>query len=169
MLEYAVLYHSETGNTAKIASAIFSRLPGKSKDLIQINLAEPIPEAKVYFVGFPVNRGTCCMEVADLLSELHEKQVFLFATCGANPISEYRKEVESKVKVWIDDDNEYGGFFMCQGRMPADAREKWEGRRNEENARHINIMLRNFEEAKPHPSEEDMQNAIAFAESGIAK
>ncbi|NBH82145.1 flavodoxin [bacterium C-53] len=167
MLEYAVLYHSETGNTAKIASAIFSQLPGKSKDLMQINLSEPIPEAAVYFVGFSVNRGTCCMEVADLLSELHEKKVSLFATCGANPIPEYIKEVESKVKVWLDDDNEYCGFFLCQGRMQAKARDRWEGIRNKENARHIDAMLRNFEEAKLHPSTEDLKNAIEFAKARI--
>lgn len=163
MLEYAVLYHSETGNTAKIASAIFEQLPGKSKDLLQINLAKPIPEANCYFVGFAVNRGTCCMEVADLLSELHEKKVFLFGTCGANPIPAYRKQIESKVKVWIDDDNDYGGFFLCQGRMPMEMREKFEQIRNAENAQHIDVMLHNFEEAKLHPSEEDLQDAMEFA------
>lgn len=167
MLEYAVLYHSDTGNTAKIATAIFEQLPGKAKDLVQINLSQPIPEAVSYFVGFAVKRGTCCMEVADLLSELHEKKVSLFATCGANPIPEYKKEIESKVRVWLDDENEYGGFFLCQGKMPTDTREKYERIRNEENKRHIDAMLQNFEEAKLHPSEEDIRAAMEFAKMRI--
>ena len=37
MLDYLVLYQSESGNTKKIAASIFSRLPGNSKDLIDID------------------------------------------------------------------------------------------------------------------------------------
>ena len=59
MLDYLVLYQSETGNTKKIAATIFSRLPGNSKDLIDITTDKPIPEAEVYFIGFCVHRGTC--------------------------------------------------------------------------------------------------------------
>lgn len=49
MLDYLVLYQSETGNTRKLAATIFSRLPGNSKDLIDITTDKTIPEAKIYF------------------------------------------------------------------------------------------------------------------------
>ena len=52
MLDYLVLYQSESGNTKKIAASIFSRLPGNSKDLIDIDTDKTIPEANVYFIGF---------------------------------------------------------------------------------------------------------------------
>ena len=52
MLDYLVLYQSETGNTQKLAATIFSRLPGNSKDLIDITTDKTIPEAKIYFIGF---------------------------------------------------------------------------------------------------------------------
>ena len=39
------------GNTKKIAASIFSRLPGNSKDLIDIDTDKTIPEANVYFIG----------------------------------------------------------------------------------------------------------------------
>ena len=51
MLDYLVLYQSETGNTRKLAATIFSRLPGNSKDLIDITTDKTIPEAKIYFMG----------------------------------------------------------------------------------------------------------------------
>ena len=51
MLDYLVLYQSESGNTKKIAASIFSRLPGNSKDLIDIDTDKTIPEANVYFIG----------------------------------------------------------------------------------------------------------------------
>ena len=54
MLDYLVLYQSESGNTKKIAASIFSRLPGNSKDLIDIDTDKTIPEANVYFIGFCV-------------------------------------------------------------------------------------------------------------------
>ena len=47
MLDYLVLYQSESGNTKKIAASIFSRLPGNSKDLIDIDTDKTIPEAIV--------------------------------------------------------------------------------------------------------------------------
>ena len=61
MLDYLVLYQSETGNTRKLAATIFSRLPGNSKDLIDITTDKTIPEAKIYFIGFCVHQGTCSM------------------------------------------------------------------------------------------------------------
>ena len=45
MLDYLVLYQSETGNTKKIAATIFAHLPGNSKDLIDLDAAKEIPEA----------------------------------------------------------------------------------------------------------------------------
>ena len=75
MLDYLVLYQSESGNTKKIAASIFSRLPGNSKDLIDIDTDKTIPEANVYFIGFCVHRGSCSMEVSDFLSDLSGKQI----------------------------------------------------------------------------------------------
>ena len=163
MLDYIVLYQSETGNTGKIATEIFSALPGRDKDLVRVDITAPIPDAKNYFIGFGVNRGTCNMEVADLISEIHGKKISLFATCGANPIPEYKKEIEAKVTVWIDEDNEYGGFYLCQGKMPCDMRAKYESMRNGSNDAKINAMIRNFEEAKLHPDLNDLQMAREFA------
>lgn len=163
MLDYVVLFQSDTGNTAKIATEIFTALPGMNKDLLRVDMSRPIPDARQYFVGFAVNRGTCIMEVADLLSELHEKKIALFATCGAAPITEYKKGIETKVQVWLDDDNTYLGFFLCQGKMPPETRDKYESLRNAVNQDTINLMLQNFEEAKLHPSRQDSENAQNFA------
>ncbi|MDD3414654.1 MAG: flavodoxin family protein [Lachnospiraceae bacterium] len=167
MLEYAVLYYSETGNTSKIAAEIFSSLPGQSKDLIKVDMGKPIPQAKNYFVGFFVNKGTCNMEVADVLSEIHDAKVAIFATCGANPIKEYKDNVERKVKVWIDDDNDYEGFFLCQGKMKREVREKYEEMITSENEEKIRVMLHNYEEAKLHPSSVDLERAREFVEQII--
>ena len=68
MLDYLVVYDSETGNTKKIATEIFASLPGMSKDLINLHERTDFPEAKIYFVGFCVHRGTCRLEIGNFLS-----------------------------------------------------------------------------------------------------
>ena len=93
MLDYLVLYQSGSGNTKKIAASIFSRLPGNSKDLIDIDTDKTIPEANVYFIGFCVHRGSCSMEVSDFLSDLSGKQIALFGTCGMGDSPEYYKDI----------------------------------------------------------------------------
>ena len=75
MLDYLVVYDSETGNTKKIATEIFASLPGMSKDLINLHERTDFPEAKIYFVGFCVHRGTCRLEIGNFLSGLSGKSV----------------------------------------------------------------------------------------------
>ena len=106
MLDYLVLYQSESGNTKKIAASIFSRLPGNSKDLIDIDTDKTIPEANVYFIGFCVHRGSCSMEVSDFLSDLSGKQIALFGTCGMGDSPEYYKDIAGRVSAWIEADND---------------------------------------------------------------
>ena len=96
MLDYLVLYQSESGNTKKIAATIFAHLPGTSKDLIDIHTDKHIPEAKIYFIGFCVHRGTCSMEISDFLSGLSQKQIALFATCGMGNSPDYYHTIEKK-------------------------------------------------------------------------
>ena len=76
MLDYLVVYDSETGNTKKIATEIFASLPGMSKDLINLHERTDFPEAKIYFVGFCVHRGTCRLEIA----------ATSFPVCRTNPL-----------------------------------------------------------------------------------
>ncbi len=162
MLEYAVLYESETGNTRQVAAEIFEVIPSDFKDLINLSECRQIPEAEVYFVGFGVHKGTCSRRVIECLSQLSNKIIVLFATCGAKPLDEYRKMVENNVTVWIEDDNEYMGMFMCQGKMLMEVRKKYEESKKPENVFHIKKMLENFDEAMLHPNTEDLEKARQF-------
>lgn len=162
MLDYLVLYQSETGNTKRIAATIFSQLPGNSKDLIDITTEKPIPEANTYYIGFCVHRGTCSIAVSDFLSGLSGKRIALFATCGMGNSPEYYKTIEKNVSAWIEDDNEYLGAFICQGKMPQKVRQKYEKMRTDENGAQIDMMIRNFDEALTHPDSLDDEHAKVF-------
>ena len=150
MLDYLVLYQSESGNTKKIAATIFAHLPGTSKDLIDIHTDKHIPEAKIYFIGFCVHRGTCSMEISDFLSGLSQKQIALFATCGMGNSPDYYHTIEKNVSAWIENDNRYLGAFLCQGKMPQKVRQKYESMRTAENAAQMDMFIHNFDEALSH-------------------
>lgn len=164
MLDYMVLYQSETGNTKKLATAIFSALPGMSKDLRNISELPYIPEARTYFIGFCVRRGTCSLDIGSLLSSISLKNVALFGTCGAGNFDDYYKHIENSARIWLEDDNCYLGGFFCQGKMPLPVRHKYESmlNGNQKHDYHLKLQLLNFDEAMIHPTKEDLSRAGQF-------
>jgi len=171
MLEYMVLYQSETGNTKKLATEIFATLPGMAKDLICIDDQKNIPEAETYFVGFCVHHGTCSLEIGNFLSDLSNKNTALFGTCGIANCPEYFKSIENSVSIWLEDDNEYLGAFLCQGKMPLKIRQKFESMMTRQGCDEAKIrkQLQNFDEAMIHPTEDDVANARTFAAGCLNK
>ena len=154
MLDYLVLYNSQSGNTKSVAAAIFSALPEGSRDLIDIDSGKPIPEASTYFIGFCVHRGSCCIEVSDLLSSLENKNIALFGTCGMGRSAEYYSLIEKNVSAWINSSCRYLGCYICQGKMPMQVRQKYENMRTSENAPQVDGFIRNFDCAMTHPDRE---------------
>ncbi|MCI8418159.1 MAG: flavodoxin [Lachnospiraceae bacterium] len=162
MLDYVVLYCSETGNTKQVAFQIFSALPGQNKDILDLEEIDRIPEAGTYFVGFFVNKGICSVPVIRCLEHLGGKNIALFATCGSSPVEEYKRKVEKQVSVWIENDNRYLGMFLCQGKMPIQIRHKYEHMWTPENQEQVKRQLFNFDEAMIHPNEQDMEAVRRF-------
>lgn len=163
-MDYMVLYSSKTGNTKKVATEIFSALPGMSKDMQNIEEYRG-KDADTFFIGFWVDHGTCELSVIDVLSELHGKKIALFGTCGMGSGTDYFHNIEKKVTVWVPDDCEYLGMFLCQGKMPMKVREKYEiFREDPREEAYRKQMLRNFDEALFHPNDNDLADARAFVE-----
>lgn len=164
MYDYLVLYSSETGNTKQVAGEIFNAIPGTSKDICDIKDFHHDKEAKVYFVGFWTNRGSCDMSIMSLLGGLHNKKVALFGTCGMGKNPEYFHSIANNVSVFIPDDCEYLGSYLCQGRMPLQVRNRYEGllTANPGEEDKIRAMLQNFDEALTHPDNEDLNSAQTF-------
>ncbi len=161
-MDYMVVYASETGNTEKIAMAIFNALPGKSKDVQKVG--EMKGEADTYFVGFWNNRGTCSGEIVDLLSGLSGKKVALFGTCGMGGSQEYFDRVVNQVEAFVPDDCEYLGSFMCAGKMPPQILEKYKQMQKINDTPQVRMMIQAYEEGMLHPNNEDYQHAREFVE-----
>lgn len=163
MLDYLVLYNSQSGNTKHIAASVFSSLPEGSKDLIDIMSGKPLPEAATYFIGFCVHRGTCRIEVSDLIGSLEHKNIALFGTCGMGNSPEYYHLIEKNVSAWVNSSCQYLGCYLCQGKMPMPVRQKYEKMRTEKNAAQIDGFIKNFDMALTHPDREDIKKAQEFA------
>ena len=98
----------------------------------------------------------------DYLGSLQGKKIALFGTCGMGESPEYFKKIEENIRVFIEDDNEYLGAFICQGKMPIQVREKYNRMRNGDNDRQIDTMIRNFDMAMLHPDMDDLEHAAQF-------
>ncbi|SEL90120.1 MULTISPECIES: flavodoxin family protein BilS [unclassified Butyrivibrio] len=167
MLKYLVIYASETGNTKKIADEIFYALPSDSKEEINVRSWNGRHDAETYFVGFWVNRGTCSLEVIDLISSLHGKNVAFFGTCGMGNDPAYYKSVEAIATVWLPADNRYLGSFFCQGSMPAFIRDRYEELRGKRGDEFADRMIAIFDEGQRHPDKQDLLRANVFADTAV--
>jgi len=165
-----IVFESKTGNTRALAKALYERLAWKEKEIQELCENTDAEQADIYFVGFWTDRGSCSMEVIDFLSSLQGKYVALFGTCGMGNQDAYYKDIENRVKVWIPEDNQYLGCFLCQGKMPIQVRKKYEellaGGSQQECAKRL---LRNFDEAMLHPDSGDFAGIERFANDALSK
>lgn len=160
-MDYKVIYSSQTGNTQKVALAIFNALPSRSKD-IQTVEEMTSESAETYFVGFWNNRGTCGSDIMDVLATLHGARIALFGTSGMSDDQEYLKQISDRVAAFIPEDSMYLGAFMCGGRMPASVLEKYKMIREKQDSPQIRAMIQGYEHAMLHPNQQDLEHARAF-------
>lgn len=169
MLKYLVAYASETGNTKKIAEEIYNAIPDSRKEIINVRSFAGLHEAENYFIGYWANCGTCSMEIIDLLSSLHGKNVAIFGTCGLGNTDAYYKKLELAATTWLPNDNQVLGSYFCQGRMPVEFRQKYEACRGKCSDEQLRIVIDAYDKAKSHPDRQDLLRAHVFASDVIKR
>ncbi len=171
MLKNLVVYASETGNTKLLAEEIYNSISGPrgEKKLVDVHSWNGTLDAENYYIGFWANRGSCSLEIIDLISSLHEKNVAFFGTCGLGNTKDYYKKLEQNIKVWLSDDNYFLGSFFCQGKMPPEIRDKYESYRGQCDDSKLDLMLSFYDAALDHPNNQDLLMAHLFAEDAGRK
>jgi len=116
-LRTLVGYISETGNTKKVAKAIYDEIPGE-KDMSPIC---DVPDSSIYdliFLGFPVHRYGPDKKATMRIRQhcLPGRKVALFVTHGAPEGAPELQEWISKFKECASG-AELIGFFDCQGQI----------------------------------------------------
>lgn len=152
-MSYAIVFSSRTGNTALLAQTIAEALP--QKDCLYLGRPDAKAlDAEMLFVGFWTDKGSCDAEVSAFLKQLHGKKIFLFGTAGFGGSPAYFDRILQNVKTQLAETAEVMGTYMCQGKMPAAVRARYESMEAGDKQR---AFLENFDKALSHPDAEDLQ------------
>lgn len=111
-----VTYQSQTGNTKKVAEAIFNALP-EPKELKPIKEAQSLEDYELVFLGFPVHgEGPNPKARAYMENITKGKQVAIFITHAA---PENAPEVPAIIQKFRDaaSEAEVLDVFNCQGQL----------------------------------------------------
>lgn len=149
-----VVYESMSGNTEKLAERICNVFHGASMKKVEEN---PSLDSEIYFLGSWCDKGTMTEKMKTFAQSLHNKKIFVFGTCGFGASEEYFHQVGENMVSMIPEDNELLGYFICQGQIDEKFRSKYEEMDQFEKEQGIS-MLKNFEQAVGHPTEEDLTN-----------
>ncbi len=171
MKRYLVAYASETGNTLMLAKEIHNAIncPKDEKELVDIRSWNGTLDAELYFIGFWINRGSCSLEIIDLISSLHGKNVAFFGTCGLGDSYEYHKMLEQNARAWLAEDNNFLGSFFCLGKMPVEIRNRYESLRGNCGDVQIDLMLSMLDDAASHPDNQDLLKVRLFTDEMLIK
>lgn len=151
-----IIYFSRTGNTKKVAEAMFETLDGE-KALQPMDEGQNIDAYDLVFVGFPVQSHSIPYKVETFLKRIPpNKKIALFSTHGAlrghrlsKEAIEYAAVLTSKARVL--------GTFSCRGKISLHAREALN--KSPEHREWAEMAA----SASTHPDETDLAEAKTFA------
>ena len=149
-MRYAIVFSSRTGNTRLLAETIRQEL--WEEECVWFGSPDPRAlEADQLYVGFWTDKGSCGEEVAAFLESAGNKPVFLFGTAGFGGAPAYFDHILDTVQAHAR--GPVTGRFMCQGKMPAAVRARYEAMPDSPRRQ---AMLENFDSALSRPDAEDL-------------
>jgi flavodoxin len=121
-MKMLVAYTSRTGNTKKVAQAIYEEIEGE-KAIKEFNDVTTLDDYDLVFVGFPVENFGPCEKAKDFLKSFCvDKTIVLFITHAA---PEYLKFVPGWLVKCIEaaSESNVAAVFNCQGDLAEDVRQ----------------------------------------------
>ena len=110
-----VTYSTLTGNTKKVAEAIFEAVSGE-KEIMDIKSVTDTGSYDKIIVGYWVDKGDANEEAKQFMASLKDKKVGTFGTLGAYPDSEHAKKCVEKISDALkENNNTVVAEFICQG------------------------------------------------------
>lgn len=162
--KWLIVYSSATGNTQKIAQAIYAGFAEGEADIYNIKESDKfnLDDYDNIAVGYWLTRGGPDKSIQDLLSKLHNKQVALFQTHGTEIGSEHCFTAFARAATYLPSDNLVLATFTCQGKInPALLAKRFNGDKNDPHTATERNKAR-WASAAAHPNAEDFQRAKDF-------
>lgn len=163
-MDFSVVFSSKTGNTELVAKRI-RKLMGE-QDCTYFGSAENAPKAagkaSVVFVGTWTDKGSATDDVMAFIHSLDGARVFLFGTCGYGQDEAYFNTILSRIREGLSKNCEVIGSFMCQGKIAEAALERYHAmlaaaEPASPEAKRAQLFIKNFEEARSHPNNDDLR------------
>lgn len=156
MSKILVTYLSLTGNTKKVAEAIFDALEG-DKTILTIAEAQNLDEYDILFIGFPVHSHSVPFKTEGLLKRIPAgKKIALFSTHGSLTGSRLSREALEHASV-LASSSKILGTFACRGKVSLQALEKLS--KSPEHKAWVEMAA----SAQTHPDDNDLADARSFA------
>jgi flavodoxin len=152
IMKALVVYSSRSGNTKKLAEALYGALQCE-KDLLSID-DNPDPSGYVFVaVGFWLQGGQPDFATLNFLPKIGEKEVVLFATHGAARNSDHVKNAMNKAKE-LAAPARICAVYSCPGQVSEKVLEKAAKRDPKPS------WLADAPAAKGHPDEADIRKFV---------
>ncbi|MDO5718932.1 MAG: flavodoxin family protein [Tissierellia bacterium] len=156
-MKIAIVYDSNSGNTKMLAEAIKEEV--NPDQLIYFGKPDECIDADLYIVGSWTQKGNCTPKISKFLQGLKNKKIVYFGTAGYGGSVDYYKNLVERVKVNIDDSNEFIDWYYCQGKMPISVRSRYEKMIKEHpEDKKLEVSLENFDAALSHPDADDLNS-----------
>ena len=144
-----VVYSSQSGNTKKLAAAVYESIAG-DKEIFSVEKAPEPDNFDLIAVGFWLQAGKPDPKTQEYLPKIGKgKKLFLFATHGATPESEHAKNAMEFAKGLAPNAN-LTGQFSCQGRVNPKVLEKVQAKPQPP------VWLDDAPQAESHPDDKDI-------------
>ncbi len=153
-----VVYSSRTGNTKKLAEALYEHIPGE-KQIAPVSEAPDPGDFTFIAAGFRIENGEPDREIQEYLKKIVDDcQVFLFATHASERGSDTVKGAMKKARD-LARRARIVGEFDCQGEVPEDKLNEARQQTPEP------AWVKDAEKAKGHPDQEDIREMLKLIDS----
>ncbi|GAB6906066.1 Flavodoxin family protein [Desulfosarcina cetonica] len=149
-----VVYSSQSGNTRKLAEAVYQSLP-PGASLSSVDEAPDPGDYDFVALGFWLQAGQPDPKSQAYLKKLNgHARVFLFATHGANPDSEHARSAMTAAQAMADGAT-FAGSFDCYGEVNPKVLEKVRARPD------APAWIADADKAVGHPDSADIEHLKA--------
>jgi flavodoxin len=156
MSKILVTYISWTGNTKKVADAIFEVLEG-DKTIKTMDEAQILDEYDLIFIGFPVHAHSVPFKTEELIKRIPPgKKIALFSTHGSLTGSRLSREALEHASI-LASSSKILGTFTCRGKVSLQALEVLS--KSPEHKAWAEMAA----STQTHPDEHDLDDARSFA------
>lgn len=156
MSKILVAYISWTGNTKKVANAIFEALEGNTT-IKSLDEVQNLDEYELIFIGYPVHSHSVPFKTEEFIKKIPDgKKVALFSTHGSLTGSRLSREALEHASI-LASSSKILGTFTCRGKVSLQAMEVLS--KSPEHKAWVEMAA----SAQTHPDENDLEDARDFA------